>query len=192
MDPDAEWNELMQYDWSGEDGANNNTSEPNENLLDADFEEDDEPVILTPSPAPPPTGPTSPSPAASSSPQRSSEKVNANVSADISFDGTDLSDTNTYSRFGIKFKSKPGETLQFTEPEKPNMSSEYHQCKAARAASLSFTTVTVDFDENSGKTDTVKFNSLSSLDCLGDKEVLKTFRGTRMYSIIMQSIRTSH
>jgi hypothetical protein len=37
MDPDAEWNELMQYDWSGEDGANNNTSEPNENLLDADF-----------------------------------------------------------------------------------------------------------------------------------------------------------
>jgi hypothetical protein len=108
--------------------------------------------------------------------------VNANVSADISFDGTDLSDTNTYSRFGIKFKSKPGETLQFTEPEKPNMSSEYHQCKAARAASLSFTTVTVDFDENSGKTDTVKFNSLSSLDCLGDKEVLQTFRGTRMYS----------
>jgi hypothetical protein len=58
----------------------------------------------------------------------------------------------------------------------------YLLCKAARAASLSFTTVTVEFDENSGKTDTVKFNSLSSLDCLGDKEVLKTFRGTRMYS----------
>ena len=74
MDPDAEWNELMQYDWSGEDGANNNTSEPNENLLDADFEEDDEPVILTPSPAPPPTGPTSPSPAASSSPQHGALK----------------------------------------------------------------------------------------------------------------------
>jgi hypothetical protein len=185
MDPDAEWNDLMQYDWSGEDGTNtNNSAEPNETLLDADFEEDDEPVILTPSPAPPPTGPPSSSPAASSSPQRSSEKVNVNVnvSADISFDGTELSDTNTYSRFGIKFKTKSGENSQFTEPEKPNMSSEYHQCKAARAASLSFTTVTVDFDENSGKTDTVKFNSLSSLDCIGDKEVLKTFRGTRMYS----------
>jgi hypothetical protein len=62
------------------------------------------------------------------------------------------------------------------------MSSEYHQCKAARATSLSFQTTAVNFDENIGKNDTVKFSPLSSLDCVGDTEILKTFRGTRMNS----------
>jgi hypothetical protein len=40
----------------------------------------------------------------------------------------------------------------------------------------------VNFDENIGKIDTVKFSPLSSLDCMGDTEILKTFCGTRMNS----------
>ncbi len=72
MDPDAdaEWNELMEYDWSGGDDVAAHSSTADEHILDANFEEDDEPVILTPQPAPPPTA------ASGSSPQRSPEKVN--------------------------------------------------------------------------------------------------------------------
>ncbi len=95
---------------------------------------------------------------------------------------TDHSNITSYSRYGIRFKPKIRETLLPTEPEKPVMSSEYHQCKAARAASMSFQTTTVNFDENIGKIDTVKFSLLSSFDCLGDTEILKTFRSTRMNS----------
>jgi hypothetical protein len=189
----------MEYDWSGGDDNGSNadaaaaaqTTAADEHLLDADFEEDDEPVILTPVPAP------TPPPATSSSPQRSSEKVNENENS-VTIESTDenyypfsggsdseftgQSNITSYSRYGIRFKPKTGETLTFTEPEKPVMSYEYHQCKAARAASMSFQTTAVNFDENIGKVDTVKFSPLSSLDCLGDTEILKTFRGTRMNS----------
>jgi hypothetical protein len=201
MDPDAdaEWNSLMEYDWSGgDDTADNNSAAAaaqstaaDEHLLDADFEEDDEPVILTPVPAP------TPPPATGSSPQRSSEKVNENENSVIleSTDencypfsgGSDLkfpeqSNITSYSRYGIRFKPKTGETLLLTEPEKPVLLSEYHQCKAARAASMSFQTTAVNFDENIGKIDTVKFSPLSSLDCLGDMEILKTLSSTHMNS----------
>ncbi len=79
MDPDAdaEWNSLMEYDWSGggdtaDAAAPPATANPiaDEHLLDAGFEEDDEPVILTSVLAP------TPSAATGSSPQRSPEKVN--------------------------------------------------------------------------------------------------------------------
>jgi len=200
MDPDAdaEWNSLMEYDWSGtgtDAAAPLAAADPaaDEHLLDADFEEDDEPVILTPVQAP------TPPVVMGSSPQRSPEKVNENETENsITLDSTDenyypfsggsdseftdMSNITSYSRYGIRFKAKTGETLPPSDPEKPTMSSEYHQCKAARAASLSFQTTAVNFDENIGKKENVKFSPLSSLDCIGDTEILKTFRGTRMNS----------
>jgi hypothetical protein len=219
MDPDAdaEWNELMEYDWAGADegathSAEADSAEVDVHILDADFEEDDEPVILTPLPAPPPAAvptPTTPTSATGSSPQRSPAKVNENdqfqtvdpreeiydpFSGGSESDLTDFSNITSYSRYGIRIKPKQGETLIFHEPEKPNMTSEYHQCKAARAASLSFPTTAVTFDENIGKTDTVKFSPLSSLDCMGDTEILKTFRGSRMNSgnkVVNQNISLS-
>jgi hypothetical protein len=76
MDPDAdaEWNELMEYDWAGADegathSAEADSAEVDVHILDADFEEDDEPVILTPLPAPPPAAvptPTTPTSATGS------------------------------------------------------------------------------------------------------------------------------
>jgi hypothetical protein len=62
------------------------------------------------------------------------------------------------------------------------MKSAYYQCKMARAASLGSDSTSVDFDKNGGKTKPVQFNSISSLDCIGDTEVLRTFCGTRMSS----------
>jgi hypothetical protein len=89
-----------------------------EHLLDADFEEDDEPVILTPVPFPTPPAATG------SSPQRSPEKVNDNDNSvmlestdekyypfsggsDLEF--TDQSNITSYSRYGIRFKPKTGD-----------------------------------------------------------------------------------
>jgi hypothetical protein len=214
MDPDAdaEWNELMEYDWAGADEGATHSAEVDVHILDADFEEDDEPVILTPLPAPPPAAvpsPTTPTTATGSSPQRSPAKVNENdqfqtvdpreeiydpFSGGSESDLTDFSNITSYSRYGIRIKPKQGENPIFHEPEKPNMTSEYHQCKAARAASLSFPTTAVTFDENIGKTDNVKFSPLSSLDCMGDTEILKTFRGSRMNSgnkVVNQNISLS-
>ena len=89
MDPDAdaEWNSLMEYDWSGtgtDAAAPPAAADPaaDEHLLDADFEEDDEPVILTPVQAP------TPPVVVGSSPQRSPEKVNENENS-ITLESTD-------------------------------------------------------------------------------------------------------
>jgi len=102
MDPDAEaeWNSLMEYDWSGtgdDAAAPPAAADPaaDEHLLDADFEEDDEPVILTPVQAP------TPPVVVGSSRQRSPEKVHENENS-ITLDSTD----ENYSlfwrfRFGI-------------------------------------------------------------------------------------------
>jgi hypothetical protein len=104
-----------------------------EHLLDADLKEDDKPVILTPVPAPTPPATTG------SSPQRSPEKVNENdnsitlESTDENYypfsggsdsEFTDFSNITLYSRYGIHFKPKTGETLLTSDPEKPVMSSE--------------------------------------------------------------------
>ncbi len=90
----------------------------------------------------------------------------------------------SYSKHGIKIKGESyGEDeTTFTEPEKPYMPSTYYQNKSARAALQSHTVKCVDFGEESGATKTVSFTSVSSLDCMGDTEVLKTFRGTRANS----------
>ncbi len=89
MDPDADavWNSLMEYDWSGsgtDAAAPPAAADPaaDEHLLDADLDEDDEPVILTPVQAPTPPAATG------SSPQWSPEKVNENENS-ITLESTD-------------------------------------------------------------------------------------------------------
>ncbi len=71
----------------------------------------------------------------------------------------------------------------YDEETKPILGSAYLQCKAARAASLFQHEVTsVDISEESVKSDTTSIFAIGSLNCTGDTEVLRTFRGTRMSS----------
>jgi len=90
----------------------------------------------------------------------------------------------SYSKHGIKIKgeSQGEEEASFIEPEKPYMPSTYYQNKSARAALQSHNVKCVDFGEETGTSKSVSFKSVSSLDCLGDTEVLKTFRSTRATS----------
>ena len=62
------------------------------------------------------------------------------------------------------------------------MSSTYYQCKAARAATFAQKCTNIELGENIGSDKEVNFTPISSLDCIGDTEVLNTFRGTRMSS----------
>jgi hypothetical protein len=86
----------------------------------------------------------------------------------------------TYSKYGIR-ENTADITIEY-DPERPQMSSAYYQCKMARAASMCIDSTSVDFDNSGGNKKQVQFNSISSLDCIGDTEVLRTFRGTRMSS----------
>jgi hypothetical protein len=60
------------------------------------------------------------------------------------------------------------------------MSSTYYQCKAARAALRNYATVDVSIGPEAGVSEIAKFSSVGSLDCHGDTEILKTFRGSRI------------
>jgi hypothetical protein len=166
-------------------------AEPDEHLLDVEDEE--EILILEPPLAPTPADAPAPDPQDTDAAAMSAEKVNAIVAE---FDNDDMSvsaysgethgtantkGTNfTYSKYGIR-ENTSEVTIDY-DPERPQMKSAYYQCKMARAASLGSDSTSVDFDKNGGKTKPVQFNSISSLDCIGDTEVLRTFCGTRMSS----------
>jgi len=94
-----------------------------------------------------------------------------------------LSDYEKNSRFNFtKYgtRSKVGEGETYLESEKPVMSSTYYQCKAARAASRTYMTVDVTIGPEAGVSEPIKHGSIGSLDCRGDTELLKTFRGSRI------------
>jgi hypothetical protein len=129
-------------------------------------------------PAPPAASPT-PDPfaplvqpvsadAALSSPPTDKDKVNVSV-ADMnsSFDsnsGYQASNSDTgnslfnYSKYGTR--SKVGEGELYKETEKHHMSSTYYQCKAARAASMSYQTVNVSLGPDAGTSVSVKHASI--------------------------------
>jgi hypothetical protein len=65
---------------------------------------------------------------------------------------------------------------------RPQLGSLYHQCKTARAASLAYSCTNVEVGKDTGTTKTVNFSSIGSLNCIGDSEVLNTFRGSRLNS----------
>lgn len=83
-----------------------------------------------------------------------------------------------YSKYGTRSKIGKGETL--SETEKPVMSSTYYQCKAARAATRNYPTVDVSIGPSAGVSEQSKHCSVGSLDCHGDTEILRTFRGSRI------------
>jgi hypothetical protein len=62
------------------------------------------------------------------------------------------------------------------------MPSTYYQNKSARVALQAHSVKCVDFGEETGTVKSDSFKSVSSLDCIGDTEVLKTFCGTRANS----------
>jgi hypothetical protein len=141
------------------------------------------------------TPPTTPSPSVSgtapalSSPPTDREKVKvSDTILNSSFDSnsgylTSNSDTCgnslfNYSKYGTRSKVGEGET--YIETEKPQLSSTYYQCKAARAACMSYQTVNVSLGPEAGSVDSVKHASIGSLDSLGDTEILRTFRGSRI------------
>jgi hypothetical protein len=97
----------------------------------------------------------------------------------------------SYSKYGIKENGQTGYSQSNTanmkdfdeETGKPILGSAYQQCKSARAASLFQHAVTsVDISDESGKSETTSIFPIGSLNCTGDTEVLRTFRGTRMSS----------
>jgi hypothetical protein len=111
-------------------------------------------------------------------------KENEDEKSSRSSDVTYQSINTSYSKHGIKIKgeSQGEEGTEYIEPEKPYMPSTYYQNKSARAALQSHSVKCVDFSEDTGTVKSVNFKSVSSLDCIGDTEVLKTFRGTRANS----------
>ena len=74
---------------------------------------------------------------------------------------------------------KPNSLRLTIEPEKPFMSQTYYQNRSAWAALQPHVATSVDFGEDYGTVKDVSFNTVSSLDCIGDTELLKTFRDTR-------------
>jgi hypothetical protein len=98
-----------------------------------------------------------------------------------------------YSKYGTR--SRVGDGEQYIEADKPQMSSNYHQCKAAREAAMSYPTVTVSLGPEVGVSKQVTYTRISSLDCYGDTEILRTFRGSRITAngkVVNQNISTSY
>jgi hypothetical protein len=87
-----------------------------------------------------------------------------------------------YSKYGIREGLKEIPEDQAIDSNKPHMSSTYYQCKEARAATRTYNVTSVDIGECTGDAKPIHMSSVSSLDCVGDTEVLRTFRGTRMSS----------
>jgi hypothetical protein len=187
-------------------------------VLDA-VDSDDDIIMLEESP-PAPSATPAPSTAAGPDPQEvctdttaaQTEKVNdlvVTVSPRTSVDGSNReSDSGSgyqesesenpknslynYSKYGTRSKVGEGETL--IESEKPAMPSTYYQCKSARHASRNYPTVDVSIGPSAGVCENEKHSSVGSLDCLGDTEILKTFRGSRITAngnTVNQSISAS-
>jgi hypothetical protein len=98
-----------------------------------------------------------------------------------------------YRKHGTR--SRKGEGDQYIEADKPQMASNYHQCKAAREAAMMYPTVTVSPGPEAGVSEQVTYTRISFLDCYGDTEIMRTFRGSRITAngtIVNQNISTSH
>jgi hypothetical protein len=162
--------------------------EDDEALLD---EEDEDVVMLeaTPSSAEDPaTSERSPTPVTTEkvNVNQSDSERNMNIKTDsdngsgyqASESGSNYTSMFNYSKYGTR--SRIGEGEVYIETEKPGMSSTYYQCKAARAAIRNYPTVDVSIGQGAGVSELCKHSSVGSLDCHGDTEILKTFRGSRI------------
>jgi hypothetical protein len=149
-----------------------------ESLLDVDDE--DEVRVLDP--------PLLPTPATDTvvNSQTESEKVNADVYEFMNIDSEseDQSSQNTqstiftvYSKFGIREGYNYSAVDHDPESDRPPMSSLYHQCKTARVASLSQMCTNIEIGKDTGSEKQIGFNAVGSFNCIGDTEVLRTFKG---------------
>ena len=164
----------------------NSDTAPDESLLDVDDEEEvlvlDPPLVPTPAEA---------SVADTSSPP-TNNKVNEDEVMEVVLENSseeDLSSQNTnstiftkYSKYGTRDGYDYSENEYDPESDRPPMNSLYHQCKSARAAALAYTCTNVEIGSDTGSDKTVTFNPIGSLNCVGDTEVLRTFRGSRLSS----------
>jgi hypothetical protein len=155
----------------------------NESLLDVDDEDEvrvlDPPLLPTPATDPVVNSQTEP------------EKVNAEVHEfmNIESDSEDLSSQNTqstiftvYSKFGIREGYNYSNVEHDPESNRPPMSSLYHQCKTARVASMTQMCTSVEIGKEIGTEKQIGFNPVGSFNCIGDTEILRTFRGSRLTS----------
>jgi hypothetical protein len=138
-------------------------------------------------PAPPTTtrsGPTPPPPDLRLPPQN---KVNDPSSEDVSDTQSGYVATSSetgessyfnYSKYGTR--SRIGEGEKHIGSEKPPMSLNYYQCRAARGANLSHITYKVGLGPDAGTCEQVSYHRLGSFECQGDTEIMKTFRGSRI------------
>jgi hypothetical protein len=161
-------------------------------VVDGPAEDADDDIIMLPQASEPPVTLSPPAPSGE-------EKVNENLSDMLSIlDSSCDEDVETgsvsgyqasrsssnrtnlfnYTKYGTR--SKIGEDEIHIECEKPSMSSTYYQCKAARAALRNYATVDVSIGPEAGVSTISKYSSVGSLDCHGDTEILKTFRGSRI------------
>jgi hypothetical protein len=154
-----------------------------ESLLDVDDEDEvrvlDPPLLPTPATDPVVNCQTEP------------EKVNAEVYEfmNIESDSKDLSSQNTqstiftvYSKFGIREGYNYSNVEHDPESDRSPMSSLYHQCKTARVATMTQMCTSVEIRKEIGTEKQIGFNPIGSFNCIGDTEILRTFRGSRLTS----------
>jgi hypothetical protein len=148
----------------------------------------------------PPLLPTPAEPLPASPTTSEHEKVNAStMSVDSRHSGSsNYASSNetgetfctSYSKYGIrekekvKIEEKPTPTGDLDEETgRPLLGSAYQQCKSARAAAMfNHTVITADMSQEAGCRASTNIYPVGSLNCVGDTEVLRTFRGTRMSS----------
>jgi hypothetical protein len=161
------------------------SAEPSESLLD----EEDEDEVLVLDPPLEPTPADAPTASCSNSENNKVNDESVNITIENYSEDEDMSSQNTcttiftkYSKYGIREGYDYSETEHDPESDRPQLGSLYHQCKTARAASLAYSCTNVELGKETGTTKTVNFSSIGSLNCIGDSEVLNTFRGSRLNS----------
>jgi hypothetical protein len=119
------------------------------------------------------------------------EKVNADVYEfmNVESDSEDQASQNTqstiytvYSKFGIREGYNYSDAEHDPESDRLPMSSQYHQCKTARVASMTQMCTSVEVGKDIGTEKQIGFNPVGSFNCIGDTEILRTFRGSRLTS----------
>jgi hypothetical protein len=141
-----------------------------------------DPPVLDPTPVPSPT-PTSSTTENTKVNELHGIKSNSSSCSDTSLSSQDTASTfcTVYSKYGTRERNDSIDGEQSIDSNRAPMSSAYHQYKEACAASRLYNVTSVEVGETIGEAKPVNMSSKSSLDCLGDTEVLRTFRGTLSY-----------
>lgn len=184
---EREYDELLEGGWLNEPPPTAEEVESATAAMDCD---DDEVSILEPTPAPPPESPavvtvsTLPPPPSSGELGPAQVIVSTETMTNPSYSSASSENVHsyTYSKYGMKSYYDSGENHSETDFEKPTMSSTYYQCKSARQAKNTCEKVVVSIGEDTCDSSVQTPCRIGSLDCMGDTEILRTFRGSRITS----------